>query len=42
MYYFAASAAYGDSHTWSWLGLMTAGNACGGMLLPAVNRLKNS
>lgn len=39
MYYFAAAAAYGDAHTWAWLGIMTAGNACGGMLLPVVGRI---
>ena len=40
MYYFAVSASYGDLHTWSWLALMTAGNACGGMFLPLVEKLR--
>ena len=40
MYYFAVSASYGDLHTWSWLALMTAGNACGGMFLPRVEKLR--
>ena len=38
MYYFAVSAAYGSAHTWAWLAIMTAGNAVGGMLLPALER----
>lgn len=41
MYYFAASAAYGDIHTWAWLAIMTAGNACGGMFLPIADRIRN-
>lgn len=40
MYYFAVSASFGDAHAWCWLGLMTAGNAVGGMFLPATARLR--
>lgn len=40
MYYFAVSASFADAHTWAWLGLMTAGNAVGGMFLPATAKLR--
>ena len=40
MYYFAVSASFGEAHTWSWLGIMTAGNAVGGMLLPWADLLR--
>lgn len=39
MFYFSLAAKW-DLHTFAWVGIMTLGNALGGMLIPAADKLR--